>query len=113
MATPIPKADGNIVKTFRKSLSFGSERDRDDHGVSNEKIVDGTTQPASGSGESSSDDHNTIKSNPKSLRKAFSFGYKRGAGLHGGGPVRWFHNLFPLRQLFVPRVPYPLWDDDW
>ena len=25
----------------------------------------------------------------------------------------WFHNLFPLRQLWKPKVEYPLWDEDW
>ena len=25
----------------------------------------------------------------------------------------YYHNLFPLRQLFVPAVEYPLWDDNW
>ena len=24
-----------------------------------------------------------------------------------------FHKLFPKRQLFQPRVEYPLWDEDW
>jgi hypothetical protein len=24
-----------------------------------------------------------------------------------------YHGLFPLRQLFVPAVEYPLWDNDW
>ena len=24
-----------------------------------------------------------------------------------------FHNLFPLRQLWTPKVEYPLWDEDW
>ena len=24
-----------------------------------------------------------------------------------------FFNLFPLRQLFIPRLPYPLWDINW
>eukprot|EP00592_Proboscia_alata_P006219 CAMPEP_0194356400 /NCGR_PEP_ID=MMETSP0174-20130528/4061_1 /TAXON_ID=216777 /ORGANISM="Proboscia alata, Strain PI-D3" /LENGTH=343 /DNA_ID=CAMNT_0039125977 /DNA_START=351 /DNA_END=1382 /DNA_ORIENTATION=- len=25
----------------------------------------------------------------------------------------WYYNLFPKRQLYEPRVPYPLWDNDW
>ena len=25
----------------------------------------------------------------------------------------YYHNLFPLRQLFVPAVEYPLWDENW
>jgi hypothetical protein len=25
----------------------------------------------------------------------------------------YYHGLFPLRQLFVPYVEYPLWDDNW
>jgi hypothetical protein len=25
----------------------------------------------------------------------------------------WYHNLFPLRQLFLPAVEYPLWDENW
>jgi len=24
-----------------------------------------------------------------------------------------FHNLFPLRQLWNPKLPYPLWDSNW
>eukprot|EP00957_Ditylum_brightwellii_P093639 7130628-Ditylum_brightwellii.AAC.1 len=24
-----------------------------------------------------------------------------------------FHGLFPMRQLWKPRMPYPLWDYDW
>ncbi len=24
-----------------------------------------------------------------------------------------FHGLFPKRQLFQPRLAYPLWDDNW
>ena len=47
-------------------------------------------------------------SNKKKLNRGLSFGPTR-PGLHGGGNMRWFHNLFPLRQVFVPRVPFPLW----
>ena len=25
----------------------------------------------------------------------------------------YYHNLFPLRQLFVPALEYPLWDENW
>ena len=25
----------------------------------------------------------------------------------------YYHNLFPLRQLFIPAVEYPLWDENW
>lgn len=36
------------------------------------------------------------------------------AGMTGGGDeLGLFHGLFPLRQLWKPAKPYPLWDDDW
>lgn len=36
------------------------------------------------------------------------------AGMLGGGDEQgYFHGLFPKRQLWQPRVPYPLWDNDW
>jgi len=37
----------------------------------------------------------------------------RKAGFLGGSSQETFHNLFPLRQLFQPVKPYPLWDDNW
>lgn len=37
----------------------------------------------------------------------------RKAGFLGGDGTQYFDNLFPLRQLFQPSKPYPLWDDDW
>jgi hypothetical protein len=81
-------------KKFMKKFSFGdSDRDKDDDPFANDNDDNGQ------------DNQNK---NKRSL-----LGSNRTAGLNGGGNVRWFHNLFPLRQLFVPRVPYPVWDHDW
>mmetsp|Transcript_10563 Transcript_10563/g.31121 ORF Transcript_10563/g.31121 Transcript_10563/m.31121 type:complete len:213 (-) Transcript_10563:73-711(-) len=36
------------------------------------------------------------------------------AGMVGGGDDQgFFHGLFPRRQLWQPKVEYPLWDHDW
>lgn len=56
--------------------------------------------------------HVVTKHHKKTLNRGLSFGPTR-PGLHGGSNIRWFHNLFPLRQVFVPRVAFPLWDDNW
>lgn len=56
---------------------------------------------------STSSTNNTM--NKKKLNRGLSFERPTRPGLHGGGNIRWFHNLFPLRQVFVPRVPFPLW----
>jgi hypothetical protein len=41
-----------------------------------------------------------------------------GSSMVGGGMMRPdmagdYHGLFPLRQLFIPNVEYPLWDNNW
>ncbi|KAL3906228.1 MAG: hypothetical protein SGILL_009354, partial [Bacillariaceae sp.] len=71
-------------------------------------------------GDTPSSSHARSKTPPKAekrnhspLQRALSFGMGKGAGLHGGAGVRWYHNLFPLRQKFEPRVEYPLWDENW
>lgn len=109
--TRSPKSSGgDFVMDVLNSFAFGDKHKE----VDNKTGDSGKNHPASGNHASSKPDHNSSQSsNPKFFGRALSFGQRREAGLHGGGTVRWFHNLFPLRQLFEPRVPYPLWDDNW
>lgn len=37
----------------------------------------------------------------------------KAAGMAGGGTDEYLDGLFPVRQLWIPSKPYPLWDDDW
>ena len=86
---------GGGFKKFMKKFSFGdTDKEKDDPFASD------------------NDDNEEEEDNQNKSKKTI-FGSNRTAGLNGGGNVRWFHNLFPLRQLFVPRVPYPVWDHDW
>lgn len=37
----------------------------------------------------------------------------KGSGFYGGNETVSFHGLFPKRQLWHPKLEYPLWDNNW
>jgi hypothetical protein len=88
-----------ILKTLKKAFSFG------------DTSLDENEQAKGEKEHAKTPTKSNLHYSP--LQRALSFGKVKTAGLHGGAGVRWYHNLFPLRQKFEPRVEYPLWDENW
>lgn len=104
--------DNNSSSTTMKTEKYSTpahHRVLSDNPTTSSESASGSAKAISSSASSSNTSStSTSPHNNKKLNRGLSFGPTR-PGLHGGGNIRWFHNLFPLRQVFVPKVPFPLW----